>query len=171
MYAERGMFSAQVNWNEPVATDNVGAAPSLTSNYQPPQRFSEGTHVIIYTAVDQSGNRATCIFAVTVIGKKYYLRVVVTGCHGLSGVFIIRDMLTDFIFLMSPVINCTSLTVGSGDALRMSSCGNHFGAQCNFTCATGHLLNGSSTVTCVAPGNRPPGVWNNPLPICQGITE
>ena len=68
VYAERGFYSAQVNWNEPVATDNLGDAPSLTSNYKPPQRFSQGTYVIIYTAVDQSGNRATCTFAVEVLG-------------------------------------------------------------------------------------------------------
>ena len=86
MYAERGMFSAQVNWNEPVATDNVGAAPSLTSNYQPPQRFSQGTHVIVYSAVDQSGNRATCTFAITVIGKKILFT---GGCH--KKVFIINN--------------------------------------------------------------------------------
>ena len=91
------------------------------------------------------------------------------GVH--NKVLIIRDMLTTFIFLMSPVINCTSLTVDSGGALKMSSCGNHFGVECNFTCAIGYRLNGSSTVTCVAPGNRPPGIWNNRLPICQGITE
>ena len=72
---------------------------------------------------------------------------------------------------MSLVINCTSLTVNSGGALRMSNCGDYFGAQCNFTCAIGHRLNGSSTVTCVAPGNRPPGAWDNLLPSCQGMTE
>ena len=70
MYAERDKFSAQVIWNEPNATDNSGAAPSLSSNYKPPQRFSQGTHVVTYTAVDQSGNRATCIFAIKVIGMK-----------------------------------------------------------------------------------------------------
>ena len=53
----------------------------------------------------------------------------------------------------------------------MSNCGNYFGAQCNFTCARGHRLNGSSTVTCVALGNRPPGVWDNSLPSCQGINN
>lgn len=165
VYAERGMFSAQVNWTEPVATDNLGDAPSLTSNYKPPQRFSQGTHVVTYTALDQSGNRATCTFAVEVLGMK---KLFVDGFY--NKVFIIRYMLT-CLFLMSPVINYTSLTVNSRGARRMSNCGNHFGAQCNFTCAIGHRLNGSSTVECVAPGNRPPGVWDNPLPSCQGITE
>ena len=70
MYAERGLYSAQVNWNEPVATDNSRDAPSLMSNYKPPQRFSQGTHVITYTAVDLSGNSATCTFAVEVLGMK-----------------------------------------------------------------------------------------------------
>ena len=70
MYAERSKFSAVVIWNEPNATDNSGAAPSLSSNHKPPQRFSQGTHVITYTAVDQSGNRATCLFAIKVVGNK-----------------------------------------------------------------------------------------------------
>ena len=70
MYAEREKFSALVNWTEPVAIDNSGIAPTVTSNYQPPQRFSQGSHVITYTAVDQSGNKATCAFTVNVVGKK-----------------------------------------------------------------------------------------------------
>lgn len=91
VFAERGMFSAQVNWNRPNATDNSGAAPSLSSNYKPPQRFSQGTHVITYTAVDQSGNRATCIFTIKVIGiKSYFLMVVTTRCLS-------YDILTSFI--------------------------------------------------------------------------
>ena len=68
-YAERGRFSAQVNWTEPVATDNSGVSPAVTSNYQPPQELSQGIHVIIYTAVDQSGNTAICDFTVKVAGK------------------------------------------------------------------------------------------------------
>ena len=53
----------------------------------------------------------------------------------------------------------------------MSSCDNHYGAQCNFSCATGYRLDGSSKVSCVAPGNQHPGVWNNTLPICEGKVE
>ena len=89
MYAERGMFSAQVNWTEPVATDNLGDAPSLTSNYKQPQRFTQGTHVVTYTALDQSGNMATCTFDVEVLGmKRLFLDVFY------NKVFIIRYMLT-----------------------------------------------------------------------------
>jgi len=93
VYAERGMFSAQTNWDEPVATDNIDAVPSLTSNYRPPQRFTQGSHVITYTAVDQSGNRATCTFAIKVKGIK---RSFFAGCH--KKVFIIRNVLTTFVF-------------------------------------------------------------------------
>ena len=75
VYAERGLFSAQVNWNEPVATDNSGVPPAVTSNYKPLQRLSQGTHVIVYTAVDQSRNNATCSFTVAVTGTKRHIQV------------------------------------------------------------------------------------------------
>ena len=69
------------------------------------------------------------------------------------------------------VINCTFLTVDPGGSLRMSSCDNPYGAQYNFSWAIGYRLNGSSTVTCVAPGNQHPGVWNNTIPTCKGKLE
>ena len=71
------------------------------------------------------------------------------------------------------VINCTSLAqmVDPEGPLRMSNCANHFGTQCNFSCAIGYRLNGSSIVTCVAPGNQHPGVWNNTIPTCEGKQE
>ena len=50
----------------------------------------------------------------------------------------------------------------------MSSCANHYGAKCNFSCSIGYRLNGSSTVTCVAPGNQHPGEWNSTIPTCEG---
>ena len=70
VYAERGLFSAQVNWTEPVASDNSGVKPTVISKYQPLQRFDQGTHVITYIAVDQSGNKATCSFTIDVTGSK-----------------------------------------------------------------------------------------------------
>lgn len=95
----------------------------------------------------------------------------------LNKVFIIQDANQLYVFFfvlfffMLPVINCTSLAVNSGGELRMSSCGSYFGAHCNFTCAVGYRLNGSSTVTCVTRGNNPPGYWDNPLPSCQGTEK
>ena len=70
--------------------------------------------------------------------------------------------------LISPVINCTSLTVTPGGPLRMSSCGNHYGSICNFSCSTGYRMNGSATVMCNAGSNRLPGFWDDPPPKCQG---
>ena len=67
-YAEKGTFSALVNWTNPVASENSGLTPKVTSNFQSPQKFSQGNHVITYTAVDQSANKATCRFTVKVIG-------------------------------------------------------------------------------------------------------
>ena len=49
------------------------------------------------------------------------------------------------------VTNCTFLTVDPGGSLCMSSCDNHYGAQCNFSCAIGYRLNGSSTESRVLP--------------------
>ena len=69
------------------------------------------------------------------------------------------------------VTNSTFLTVELGGSLRMSSCENHYGAQCNFSCAIGYRLNSSSTVTCVAPDNQHPGVWNNTVPTFEGKLE
>ena len=72
-YAEWDKFSAVVNWTEPVATDNSGLSPKVTTNYHSPQRFGEGAHVIVYNAMDQSGNKATCTFRVVVTGITNYL--------------------------------------------------------------------------------------------------
>ena len=72
-YAEWDKFSSLVNWTEPVATDNSGLSPKMTTNYHSPQRFDKGAHVIAYTAMDQSGNKATCTFTVVVTGITNYL--------------------------------------------------------------------------------------------------
>ena len=66
------------------------------------------------------------------------------------------------------VITCTPMTVDPKGPLRMNNCSYHYGSKCSFACAVGYQLNGSSTVTCDAPRERPPGAWDNPVPICQG---
>lgn len=84
VYAERGLFSTQVNWNEPVATDNSGFPPVVSSNYKPLQRLNQGSHVIIYNAVDQSENRASCIFIVTVQGWYISMNLFLINQFGFS---------------------------------------------------------------------------------------
>lgn len=63
------------------------------------------------------------------------------------------------------------MNVHSGGPLRMGNCGNYNGAECIFSCAIGYRLNGSSITKCVAPGNRPPGAWSNPMPSCEGKVD
>jgi len=51
----------------------------------------------------------------------------------------------------------------------MTSYRNHYGAMCNFSCSIGYRMNGSSTLTCSASRNKPPGFWDNLQPTCQAI--
>ena len=81
VYAERGLFSAEVNWTEPLATDNSGIVPTMSSNYKPFDRFSQGTHVITYTTTDQSGNKAICAFTIDVRGKNDTNLIQLTRTH------------------------------------------------------------------------------------------
>lgn len=69
------------------------------------------------------------------------------------------------------MINCTSLTVNQRPLLRMSYRGNQFGTNYNFSCTIGYRLNGPSTVSCFAYGNKPSGGWDNPLPSCEGTRK
>jgi len=39
----------------------------MTSNYHPPALLPVGNTIIVYTAVDQSGNSVTCTFNIKVI--------------------------------------------------------------------------------------------------------
>ena len=66
--------SVQVSWSLPTASDNSGIMPTVTSlpSY-PTQSFTSGvaTQLIIYTATDQEGNYATCMFSTYVVCKCY----------------------------------------------------------------------------------------------------
>ena len=81
VYAERGLFSAEVNWTEPAATDNSGILLTISSNHKPFERFNQGTHVITYTTADQSGNKAICTFTIDVRGKNNTNIIRLTHTH------------------------------------------------------------------------------------------
>ena len=53
-------------WGTPTATDNCTATPSVSSNFPSGFCFPIGTSNVIYTAADNSGNKATCQFSVQV---------------------------------------------------------------------------------------------------------
>ena len=103
MYAERGLFSAQVNWSEPVATDNSGVPPSVTSNYKPLQRFDQGTYMVIYTAMDQSANNATCSLTIVVTGNEMF--------QGLSSSYPSSSSLSSSSSLLLLLVNFSILTL------------------------------------------------------------
>ena len=69
-YAERNRRTANVNWNEPNATDNAGVPQLVRSGKMPGKEFDEGIHTIRYTATDAIGNIAECTFKVTVSGMR-----------------------------------------------------------------------------------------------------
>lgn len=63
--------TALVNWTEPVALDNSNLAPQVTvfpPGISPPHIFNETT-LVIYTAMDASGNKKDCSFRVVLEGE------------------------------------------------------------------------------------------------------
>ena len=63
-----GLQSAEVSWEKPAVTDNSGEDVTLTSDYNPGDRFPVGTTTVTYTATDIYGNKATSQFHVIVTG-------------------------------------------------------------------------------------------------------
>ena len=78
-YVAGGVTSTRVTWPPATATDNSGQQPSLTSNPALNSIFTLGFSTVMYTATDQSGNRATCTFPVNVIGECLLVDWVING--------------------------------------------------------------------------------------------
>ncbi len=62
--------SAAVTWQTPVASDNCGLV-TISSNYNSGDSFPRGVTKVIYTAIDESGNEATCEFEIDIIGNSF----------------------------------------------------------------------------------------------------
>jgi len=63
--------TALVNWTEPVALDNGDLPPQVTivpEGISPPQTFNKTT-LVVYTAMDSSGNKKECSFKVVLEGE------------------------------------------------------------------------------------------------------
>lgn len=73
--ADKGKTDKIVYWTPITATDNDGQVPDLEVtpgeilSTDTSYKFSEGTHVVTFTARDQSGNSRLCSFRVEVKGS------------------------------------------------------------------------------------------------------
>ncbi len=65
-----GVCNAVVSWTVPTVSDNCPMA-SLSSTHASGSTFSVGTHTVVYTATDMSGNTKTCSFTVTVSDNQF----------------------------------------------------------------------------------------------------
>ena len=68
VFADEGKTSATVTWGPVTATDNDQASVTVSPQVTSPHVFSEGSHAVVYTATDLSGNTQPCYFQVTVQG-------------------------------------------------------------------------------------------------------
>ena len=57
-----------VTWTPPTATDNSGVV-TVTGNLMPGVMLTQNIHIVIYIALDASGNSDSCNFVITVSGK------------------------------------------------------------------------------------------------------
>ena len=56
-----------VTWAEPIAIDDSGVTPTMTSDHNPGSEFAVGKTVVNYIAKDESGNEKKESFSVEVI--------------------------------------------------------------------------------------------------------
>jgi hypothetical protein len=76
LVADRDNCTPAISWAAPTAIDNCGIT-SFVSNYNPGDRFSIGTTVVNYIAIDGAGNQTQCQFSITVVPEP--LEVVLTS--------------------------------------------------------------------------------------------
>ncbi len=75
-----GSTSAIVTWEEPRAMDNSGIPPVVTRTHESGTRFDVGETRVTYTFTDESSNRNTCSFLVTVRVGKYLETLSINTC-------------------------------------------------------------------------------------------
>ena len=59
------LISIQVNWEEPIFADNVKIKHVMASKL-PGNSLGIGKHDVLYEAEDEDGNKARCVFTITV---------------------------------------------------------------------------------------------------------
>ena len=70
IYLDKGEIEKRVFWKEPIFADNVKIAHVMASKL-PGYKMKAGRHDVLYQAADSDGNKARCVFTVTVRDNKY----------------------------------------------------------------------------------------------------
>ena len=65
VYLDEGQIEKQIYWDEPIFADNVKIAHVMASKL-PGYKMKAGRHDVLYQAADADGNKARCVFTVTV---------------------------------------------------------------------------------------------------------
>ena len=65
----QGSTTTTVTWSEPIVSDNQDSVQTYPSHLSGTSQFEAGVTVVTYTAIDQAGNQASCMFTVTVSCK------------------------------------------------------------------------------------------------------
>ena len=60
----------RVSWEDPTFQDNYDPYPKIRSTRATGSYFYYGTTKVVYSAIDSSGNEATCQFYVIIKGMK-----------------------------------------------------------------------------------------------------
>ena len=65
IYLDDGQIEKPVYWEEPIFADNVKIAHVMASKL-PGYKMKAGRHAVLYQAADSDGNKARCVFTITV---------------------------------------------------------------------------------------------------------
>ncbi|XP_070552541.1 uncharacterized protein [Ptychodera flava] len=155
VYAGEGMISAAVpyaDWEPIMASDRGINFPATFSGYDStqvnvskPSTLSEGTHSLLYKAVDTAGNTVTCTFEV---------EIKVTRCRG----------------FYTPQHGVVNLVRGHGNCEDNVV----FGSECEIQCNPGYNLSTGASIhvrKCEQSSyTSEDGTWSNSLPQCQPLT-
>ncbi|XP_041466823.1 uncharacterized protein LOC121417247 isoform X2 [Lytechinus variegatus] len=115
---ETGRDYATVSWIAPIVTDNSNRV-TLTFNeataWTNPDNFPEGITSLSYTAEDDSGNTATCMFSIAVIDNE---EPVINGCPPSMSVSMERGRDYATVSWIAPVVtdNSNSVTLTFNEA-------------------------------------------------------
>ncbi|XP_041478043.1 E-selectin-like [Lytechinus variegatus] len=187
-------ISAVVTWNTPSSSDNSGESIPVIQEQGPlsGSALQEGDHMVMFTATDSSGNKATCTFTITVrvvycpeISVDLPLQVncsdgYVRGSectfscstgYILDGQETSRCLLTgsdgawDTATPTCQITQCEEPPLLENGGLK-GECSRNFGSTCYFECNVGYEIN-NDVLTCLAQPDSSNVSWHGEVPECS----